>query len=90
MNIKNSNSIFKYGRFELVQNDEDIVVFRRILKDESLLCIVNRDRSNKDINVISNAHSANIIFGECEAKLDEGLLKITNKNSEIGLIIHEQ
>jgi hypothetical protein len=46
--------------------------------------------SNKDINVISNAHSANIIFGDCEAKLDEGLLKITNKNSEIGLIIHEQ
>ena len=90
MNIKNSNSIFKYGRFELVQHDEDIVVFRRILKDESLLCIVNRDKSNKDINVISNAHSANIIFGECEAKLDEGLLKITNKNSEIGLIIHEQ
>jgi hypothetical protein len=90
MNIKNSNSIFKYGRFELVQRDEDIVVFRRILKDESLLCIVNRDKSNKDINVISNAHSANIIFGDCEAKLDEGLLKITNKNSEIGLIIHEQ
>jgi glycosidase len=90
MNIKNSNSIFKYGRFELVQHDEDIVVFRRILKDESLLCIVNRDKSNKDINVISNAHSANIIFGDCEAKLDEGLLKITNKNSEIGLIIHEQ
>jgi len=90
MNIKNSNSIFKYGRFELVQHDEDIVVFRRILKDESLLCIVNRDKSNKDINVISNAHSANIIFGECEAKLDEGLLKITNKNCEIGLIIHEQ
>ena len=46
--------------------------------------------TNKDINVISNAHSANIIFGDCEAKLDEGLLKITNKNSEIGLIIHEQ
>ena len=90
MNIKNSNPIFKYGRFELVQHDEDTVVFRRILKDESLLCIVNRDKSNKDINIISNAHSANIIFGECEAKLDEGILKITNKNSEIGLIIHEQ
>ena len=90
MNIKNSNSIFKYGRFELVQYDEDIVAFRRILKDESLLCIVNRDKSNKDVNVISNAHSANIIFGECESKLHEGLLKITNNNSEIGLIIHEQ
>ena len=40
-------------------------------------------------DVVDNAHSANIIFGDCEAKLDEGLLKITN-NSEIGLIIHEQ
>ena len=62
MNIKNSNSIFKYGRFELVQYDEHIVTFRRILKDESLVCIVNRDKSNKDINIVSNAHSANIIF----------------------------
>ena len=89
MNIKNSNSIFKYGRFELVQYDEHIVAFRRILKDESLVCIVNRDKSNKDINIVSNAHSANIILGDCEAKLAEGLLNITN-NLERGLIIHEQ
>ena len=60
MHIKKSNPIFKYGRFELLDYKENVVIFRRILQDESLICIVNRDRSTEDINVISNAHSINV------------------------------
>ena len=43
MSIKKTNSIFKFGRFELVDDTENFVAFRRILKDESMLCIVNRE-----------------------------------------------
>ena len=90
MNIKKSSSIFKYGRFELLDDNEQFVAFRRILKDESMLCIINRSKSNNDFNIISNAHSVNVIHGDCAANLDQGMIRITNNAGNIGIILHEQ
>ena len=90
MNIKKSSSIFKYGRFELLDDNEQFVAFRRILKDESMLCIINRSKSNDDFNIISNAHSVNVIHGDCAANLDQGMIQITNNAGNIGIILHEQ
>ena len=90
MNIKKSSSIFKYGRFELLDDNEQFVAFRRILKDESMLCIINRSKSNDDFNIISNAHSVNVIHGDCAANLDQGMIRVTNNSGNIGIIIHEQ
>ena len=90
MHIKNSNPIFKYGRFELLDDTEDVVIFRRILQDESLICIVNRDRSTKDITISTNAHSIDVIYGDCEASLEDGSVKITKNQGDIGTIIHEK
>ena len=90
MNIKNSNTIFKYGRFELLDDTKDVVIFRRILQDESLLCIVNRDRLTKDLTINTNAHSIDVIYGDCEAILEDGSIKITKNHGDIGLIIHEK
>ena len=90
MKIKRESPIFKYGRFELLNEHNDFVAFRRILKDESMLCIINREKSNNDFQIISNAHSINLKFGECTANLDDGKIKITNNLGDIGLIIHEQ
>ena len=90
MKIKRESPIFKYGRFELLNEHNDFVAFRRILKDESMLCIINREQSNDDFQIISNAHSINLKFGECTANLDDGKIKITNNSGDIGLIIHEQ
>ncbi len=90
MNIKKSSSIFKYGRFELLDDNEQFVAFRRILKDESMLCIINRSKSNDDFNIISNAHSVNVIHGDCAANLDQGMIRITNNAGNIGIILHEK
>jgi len=90
MEIKRTSSIFKYGRFELLNENDEYVAFRRVLKDESMLCIVNRENSQKDFNIVSNAHSVNLIFGNCTAHLDEGMVKVTNNSGDIGIIIHEQ
>ena len=90
MKIKNSNTIFKYGRFELLDDTKDVVIFRRILQDESLLCIVNRDRLTKDLTINTNAHSIDVIYGDCEAILEDGSIKITKNHGDIGLIIHEK
>ena len=90
MNIKKSSSIFKYGRFELLDDNEQFVAFRRILKDESMLCIINRSKSNDDFNIISNAHSVNVIHGDWAANLDQGMIRITNNAGNIGIILHEQ
>mgnify|MGYP005702713105 FL=1 len=90
MNIKKSSSIFKYGRFELLDDNEQFVAFRRILKDESMLCIINRSKSNDDFNIISNAHSVNVIHGDCAANLAQGMIRITNNAGNIGIILHEQ
>ena len=90
MKIKRESPIFKYGRFELLNEHNDFVAFRRILKDESMLCIINREKSNDDFQIISNAHSIKLKFGDCKANLDNGKIKITNNAGDIGLIIHEQ
>lgn len=90
MNIKKSSSIFKYGRFELLDDNEQFVAFRRILKDESMLCIINRSKSNDDFDIVSNAHSVNVIHGDCAASLDQGMIRITNNAGNTGIILHEQ
>mgnify|MGYP003301712180 CR=1 FL=1 len=90
MQIKNVNPIFKYGRFELLDYMEDVVIFRRILQDESLICVVNRDRSTNDIVIPSNAHSIDVVYGDCEANLEDGSVKITKNAGDIGIILHEK
>jgi glycosidase len=90
MQIKNVNPIFKYGRFELLDYEENVVIFRRILQDESLICIVNRDRITNDIIIPSNAHSIDILYGDCEANLEDGSVKITKNAGDVGIILHEQ
>ena len=69
--------------------DSNYVVFRRVLNDESLLCIVNRDLKNKDIELNTNAHSVDIVYGDCNIELDSGKLKITDIADNFGLIIKE-
>ena len=89
MNIKNENPILKYGRFELVESTEDFVAFRRILKDESLLCVINRDRTASNFKIKSTAHTAEVLFGNNNVKLNEGHLLIENFE-DIGIIISEK
>ena len=90
MQIKNTNPIFKYGRFELLDYEEDVVIFRRILQDESLICIVNRNRSTNDILIPSNAHSIDIDYGDCNANLEDGSVKVTKNAGDIGIILQEK
>ena len=61
-----------------------------VLRDESMLCIINRSKSTEDFNILSNAHSVNLIHGDCKVNLDQGMVKITNNSGDIGIIIHEQ
>ena len=89
MNIKTSQPILRYGNFEMVTYDDNYVIFRRVLNDESLLCIVNRDLKNKDIDLSTNAHSVDIVYGDCTIELDSGKLKITDIADNFGLIIKE-
>ena len=89
MSIKTSQPILRYGNFEMVTYDDNYVIFRRVLNDESLLCIVNRDLKNKDIELNTNAHSVDIVYGDCNIELDSGKLKITDIADNFGLIIKE-
>ena len=89
MNIKTSQPILRYGNFEMVTYDDNYVIFRRVLNDESLLCIVNRDLNNKDIELNTNAHSVDTVYGDCSIELDSGKLKITDLADNFGLIIKE-
>jgi glycosidase len=89
MKIKNQNPILKYGRFELVESNEELVLFRRVLKDESLLCIINRDKKTKSLKIATNAHSSEVIFGDCIIQLNDGHLEINNI-TDIGIIISEK
>ena len=89
MNIKNKNPILKYGRFELVESKGDFIAFRRILKDESLLCVINRDNKGGNLKIKSTAHSVEVLFGKNKVKQIDGHLVIENLE-DIGIIISEK
>ena len=89
MNIKSSNNILKYGNFQLLPNQNDAIVFRRALKDKSLLCIFNRSEDQKNIKIPSTAHSIEQIFGNSDIQLDDGNILISELQKNTGLIIFE-
>ena len=89
MNIKSSNNILKYGNFQLLPNQNDAIVFRRVLRDKSLLCIFNRSEDQKNIKIPSTAHSIEQIFGNSAIQLDDGNILISELQKNTGLIIFE-
>ena len=89
MNIKSSNNILKYGNFQLLPNQNDAIVFRRALRDKSLLCIFNRSEDQKNIKIPSTAHSIEQIFGNSDIQLDDGNILISELQKNTGLIIFE-
>ena len=89
MNIKSSNNILKYGNFQLLPNQNDAIVFRRALRDKSLLCIFNRSENQKNIKIPSTAHGIEQIFGNSDIQLDDGNILISELQKNTGLIIFE-
>jgi len=89
MSIKSSNNILKYGNFQLLPNQNDAIVFRRALRDKSLLCIFNRSEDQKNIKIPSTAHSIEQIFGNSAIQLDDGNILISELQKNTGLIIFE-
>ena len=90
MNLKNSNSILKYGTFELIPSSQGVVIFRRVLQKESLICIFNRDSLVEDFKISSQAHSVEKIYGEFDIKLENKEILITKLLPNTGIIIHEK
>ena len=90
MNLKNSNSILKYGTFELIPSTQGVVIFRRVLKKESLICIFNRDSLVEDFKISSLAHSVEKIYGDFDFKLENKEILITKLLPNSGIIIHEK
>ena len=90
MNLKNSNSILKYGTFELIPSSQGVVIFRRVLQKESLICIFNRDSLVEDFKISSQAHSVEKIYGEFDIKLENKEILITKLLPNAGIIIHEK
>ena len=89
MNIKSSNNILKYGNFQQIPNQNDAIVFRRALRDKSLLCIFNRSENQKNIKIPSTAHSIDQIFGNSDIQLVDGNILISELQKNTGLIIFE-
>ena len=87
--IKSSNNILKYGNFQLLPNQNDAIVFRRTLRDKSLLCIFNRSEHQKNIKIPSTAHSIDQIFGNSDIQLVDGNILISELQKNTGLIIFE-
>ena len=73
----------------MVNFDDDYVIFRRKLNNESLLCIVNRDKRKKDIEIETKAENVELIYGECSLDLKSGNLILKDLAENFGLIIKE-
>ena len=46
--------------------------------------VLNRDLNNKDIELNTNAHSVDMVYGDCTIELDSGKLKITDIADNFG------
>jgi glycosidase len=90
MNLKNSNSILKYGTFELIPSTKGAVAFRRVLKDESLICIFNRDSIVENFKISSQAHSVEKIYGNFDFKIENKEISVNKLLPNTGIIIHEK
>ena len=90
MNLKNSNSILKYGTFELVPSTKGAVIFRRVLKDESLICIFNRDSIIENFKISSQAHSVEKIYGNFDIQIENKEISVNKLLPNMGIIIHEK
>ena len=89
MNIKANEPVLKYGNFQMVNFDDNYVIFRRKFENESLLCIVNRDKKNVEISIETLAENVEAVYGECELEINSGTLKISGLADNFGLIIKE-
>ena len=89
MNIKIGEPILKYGHFQMIKFDDDYVIFRRKLNNESLLCIVNRDKRKRDIEIETKAENVELIYGECSTELNSGNLILKDLADNFGFIIKE-
>jgi glycosidase len=90
MNIKKTNKILKYGSFELIDHDYELIIFRRKLKGESLICIFNKFDKVENISLKSIAHKISQIYGINAMQLIDNSIEIEVIEKYSGLIIHEQ
>jgi cyclomaltodextrinase len=90
MNLKKTNKILKYGSFELIDHDYDLIIFRRKLKGESLICIFNKFDMVENISLSSIAHKITQIYGKNAIQLLDNSIEIESIEKYSGLIIHEQ
>ena len=90
MKIKNTHQIFKYGNFELVEHNYDLVIFKRKLQGEALLCIFNKNSVVQDIKIPSTAHKVNKVYGDSSVMLSNNTISIEKIDQNSGLIISEQ
>jgi len=90
MNLKSSNKIFKYGNFELVDHDYDLVIFRRTLKSESLICIYNKNENIENCEISTLAHKISQIYGKNKLTLSNNKVIVKNIDKLSGVILHEQ
>jgi hypothetical protein len=90
MNLKKTNKILKYGSFELIDHDYDLIIFRRKLKGESLICIFNKYDMVENISLSSIAHKITQIYGKNAIQLLDNSIEIESIEKYSGLIIHEQ
>ena len=73
----------------MVRFDDDYVIFRRKFNNESLLCIVNRDKRKRDIEIETKAENVELIYGECSIELNSGNLILKDLADNFGFIIKE-
>ena len=89
MFLKTTNEILKFGNFELLENVNDAIIFRRSFNGKSLLCIFNRSKKQRNIKISSNANNIDLIFGDSDIKLVENKVIISKIEKNSGLIVKE-
>ena len=53
------------------------------------LCIVNRDKRKRDIEIETKAENVELIYGECSIELNSGKLILKDLADNFGFIIKE-
>jgi glycosidase len=78
-NIRKSNKCLIYGEFETLYKADNVIAYRRILKDEEVLVILNNSDEEQKLNLESIASDyLDLLNNNLEMKLENKVSLVPN------------
>ena len=66
INIRKNNKVLTYGSFEEVYCKNNVIIFKRVLDNQEILCVFNNSDNRTFLNINSKLKAINLITEDIE------------------------